>query len=388
MASIEKRVRNDRVRYYARYRTPDGVQRTKTFDRKKDATDFLTTVESSKLTGGFVDPARAKLTVGAWGTNWLSSRTHLAPKTRERYEGIVSAHIAPRWGNVALSRITHAEIQSWLAGLDLAPASVRKVHRVLSMILADAVKDGRLSRNPADQMSLPRVNYTEKRFLTHAQVEQLATEVGDDWSLVVRFLAYTGLRWGEMAALRVSRVDVLRSRVLIAESVTPVRGVMTFGPTKNHERREVPLPRFLAREVEAQMAGKGPDDLVFKGPRGAVLRARTFQRAALLAAAERLGLCRAVIGSDGHPTGAFTGHFHPHELRHTAASLAIASGADVKVVQQMLGHKSATMTLDLYGHLFGDRLDVVAEALDAARSAALVYPLCTTAPLRAVKESA
>ena len=71
---------------------------------------------------------------------------------------------------------------------------------------------------------------------------------------------------------------------------------------------------------------------------------------------------------------------HPHELSHTAASLAIASGADVKVVQQMLGHKSATMTLDQYGHLFGDRLDVVADAMDAARTAALadVYPLCTT----------
>ena len=60
----------------------------------------------------------------------------------------------------------------------------------------------------------------------------------------------------------------------------------------------------------------------------------------------------------------------PHKLRHTAASLAIASGANVKVVQQMLGHKSATMTLDLYGHLFGDQLDEVADALDAARNAA------------------
>ena len=95
------------------------------------------------------------------------------------------------------------------------------------------------------------------------------------------------------------------------------------------------------------------------------MRSQTFQRAALTEAAK-------VIGVPG---------FHPHDLRHTAASLAIASGADVKVVQQMLGHKSATMTLDLYGHLFGDRLDVVADALDVARSAALagVYPLCTGA---------
>ncbi|ANS80626.1 Integrase [Serinicoccus hydrothermalis] len=101
-----------------------------------------------------------------------------------------------------------------------------------------------------------------------------------------------------------------------------------------------------------------------------MLRAQTFQRATLTEAAERLGIPG----------------FHPHELRHTAASLAIASGADVKVVQQMLGHKSATMTLDLYGHLFGDRLDVVADAMDAARSTELstrpdagVYPLCAGA---------
>jgi integrase len=90
------------------------------------------------------------------------------------------------------------------------------------------------------------------------------------------------------------------------------------------------------------------------GERGAVMRSQTFQRAALTRTAEAL----KIPG------------FHPHELRHTAASLAIASGADVKVVQQMLGHKSATMTLGLYGHLFGDRLDVVADAMDSARASA------------------
>jgi integrase len=84
-----------------------------------------------------------------------------------------------------------------------------------------------------------------------------------------------------------------------------------------------------------------------------VLRPQGFQRAALTAAAER-------IGDPG---------FHPHQLRHTAASLAIARGADIKIVQQMLGHKSAVMTLDQFGHLFGDRLDIVADAIDAARRA-------------------
>ncbi len=151
--------------------------------------------------------------------------------------------------------------------------------------------------------------------------------------------------------------------VLVSESVTPVKGVMPFGPTKGHERREVPLPCFLVGELAVHVAGRSPDERLFTGERGAVMRSQTFQRAALTRTAEAL----KIPG------------FHPHELRHTAASLAIASGADVKVVQQMLGHKSATMTLDQYGHLFGDRLDVVADAMDAARSSALadVCP-CTT----------
>lgn len=365
MASVEKRLRDGKIRWYVRYRTPDGKQRTQTFDRKVDADRFLVGVESSKQRGAFVDPRRSSLTLGGWADEWLAGQADLSPTTRNRYEGILATHVRPRWGKVRLADVTHAEVQRWLTGLDLAPASVRKVHRVLSMVLTYAVKDGRLAVNVAAGVSLPRVQDGEKRFLTHRQMHDLAEACGDDYRLVVLFLAYTGLRWGEMAALKVGRVDFLRRRVLVAESVTPVKGVMTFGPTKGHERREVPLPRFLVEDLSRHVTGRAADELLFTGGRGAVMRSQTFQRAALSEAAERLG----VPG------------FHPHELRHTAASLAIASGADVKVVQQMLGHKSATMTLDLYGHLFEDRLDVVADAMDAARSAALadVYPMCTGA---------
>jgi len=385
MASVEKRVRNGKLRWYARYRTPDGQQRVKVFDTKRDAENHLTQVEGSKLAGGYVDPRRARVTTGEWVDQWLSTKANITPKTRERYEGIVREHIRPKWGRVALADVTHASVQGWLSSLPLAPATVRKVHRVFSQALAWAVKDDRLAKNPAVGVSLPRVQATEKRYLTHAQVEALAELVGHDWRLLVLFLAYTGLRFGEVAALRVSRLDLLRRRAIIAESVTPVGGVMTFGPTKGHERREVPLPRFLAKELEDQIQGKGPESLLFTGPRGAILRSQTFQRAALSPAAEKLGLCEpklddrgrplTVRNTDGTVRPVYTKHLHPHELRHTAASLAIASGADVKVVQQMLGHKSATMTLDLYGHLFGDRLDVVADAMDNARTTALTQAL-------------
>lgn len=365
MASVEKRTRGGTLRWYVRYRDPAGLQKTKTFDRRVDAERYLTGVESAKLGGTYIDPARARVTVGEWAPKWLDGLSHLKPSTRERYEGILREHILARWGTVRLADVTHADVQTWVRqlGAALSPASVRKVHRVLSLVLALAVKDGRLVRNVAIGVSLPRVVTAERRYLTHEQVHELAAVCGP-YRLVVLFLAYTGVRFGEMAALRVGRVDFLRRRALVAESVTLVAGVQTWGTPKGHERREVPLPRFLVEELAGHVTGKDREDLVFLGERGAVLRAQVFQRAAMTAAATEIG----VPG------------LHPHELRHTAASLAIASGADVKVVQQMLGHKSAVMTLDLYGHLYGDRLDEVANALDVAARAAVdpsVYPLCT-----------
>jgi integrase len=120
--------------------------------------------------------------------------------------------------------VTHAAVQRWLSRLGLAPASVRKVHRVMSQMLAYAVKDGRLAVNPAAGVTLPRVQQPEKRFLTHEQVADLADACGPEYRLMVLFLAYTGVRWGEMAALRVHRLDFLRRRALVAESVTPGQG--------------------------------------------------------------------------------------------------------------------------------------------------------------------
>jgi integrase len=361
MPEPEKRLRNGRTRWYARYYDPSGNRHTKVFDTKAEADRFLTTVSHSKITGSYVDPNRSKVTVGVLADQWLEAKLDLTPKTRERYEGIIGKHIRPTWGNSPLAAVRHADVQRWLARLDLAPASVRKVHRVLSMILAYAVRDGRLATNPAAGVSLPRVRQAERRYLTHEQLAALADACPERYGLLVRFLAYTGLRFGEAAALRVHRIDFLRRRVVVAESVTPVGGRPVFGPAKGHERREVALPNFLINDLARHVKGKTAEDLVFTGARGQVLRPQGFQRAALTAAAERIG----VPG------------FHPHELRHTAASLAIASGADIKIVQQMLGHKSATMTLDQYGHLFGDRLDIVADAMEAARTSALPggYPM-------------
>src|SRR6476660_10349821 len=129
-------------------------------------------------------------------------------------------------------------------------------------------------------------------------------------------------------------------------------GEAVFDTPKNHQRRAVPLPRFLADELVESVGGNGPDDYVFAPEKGGVLHLRNFRRNSFDPAVRAAAI-------DG---------LTPHALRHTAASLAIAAGANAKVVRTMLRYKSATMTLDLYGHLFGDQLDQVADAMDAARS--------------------
>lgn len=367
MASIDRHVKDGKATWQARWRDPAGRQRKRTFSRKSDAERFLTGVEHSQLTGSYVDPAAGRVTVGLWATRWLAAQSQLKPSTAARYQGIVNRHVQPRWGDVPLSGVSHADVAAWIAQLSasgLAGATVRYIHQVFSLILALAVKDGRLARNPATGVRLPKVAHPEKRYLSHEQVAALADAAGDR-RLVVLVLAYTGLRWGELAALRVQRVDLMRRRIEVDQAVTEVRGHLVWGTPKNHQRRSVPIPRSLVDDLALHMAGRQPDELVFTTARGAVLRNLNFRRDGFDRAARAAGL-------DG---------LTPHELRHTAASLAVSAGASVKAVQRMLGHSSAAMTLDVYSGLFDDDLDAVADRLDAARAQPSVPLVCPEAPV-------
>jgi integrase len=141
----------------------------------------------------------------------------------------------------------------------------------------------------------------------------------------------------------------LRRRITVAESVTEVRGRLTWGTPKSHQARSVPIPRFLADLLAEVVAGKGSDDLVFTTWHGKPLRNLNWRRDVFDLAAGDVGLAGLT----------------PHELRHTAASLAVSAGANVKAVQRMLGHASAAMTLDVYSGLFDADLDAVAVQLDS-----------------------
>jgi integrase len=361
MAAVWKRVRNGKTTWVARWRDPDGVQRKRSFARRADADRFVAGVAADIARGSYVDPAAGRLRVEAWAEIWSGAQAHLKYTTRARYQGVVRVHVLPRWGRRPLSSITHAEVGQWvsdLASTGLQPGSVRYAHAVLSSMLALAVRDGRLTRNPAEGVPLPRIQPREPRFLSLDEVSALAAASGDS-ATVIWFLALTGLRFGEMAALRVKRVDLARRRVVVAESVTEVSGRMVWSTPKSHRTRSVPLPGQLASALAHACAGRGGEDLVFTSPTGGVLRINNWRPRVFDPA------CRAA-GLEG---------VSPHDLRHTAASLAVSSGANVKAIQRMLGHASAAMTLDVYAGLFGDDLDDVATRLDG-----LVPPLRPDAP--------
>jgi integrase len=168
--------------------------------------------------------------------------------------------------------------------------------------------------------------------------------------------------------LRVSRLDLPRGTVRVAEAAPEVAGRLEWGGVKTHEARTVRLPRFLCDELGAYLADRphGPEDLVFTAPLGGPLRESKFVPGYFKPAVAAVGL---------PPTLRF------YDLRHTAASLLIREGASVKAVQRQLGHATASITLDTCGHLFPDELDELAGRLEdlhdralATRRAAEVWP--------------
>lgn len=195
--------------------------------------------------------------------------------------------------------------------------------------------------------------------LADAAAEYPIPEIGQQYRVLVLVLAFTGLRWGEAAGLKVKRLDLLGRRVVVAETLSEVNGHLIWGTPKKHQARSVPIPGFLVDMLAEVMHGASPDDLVFTTWRGRPLRNLNFRRDVFDRAADDADL------SD----------LTPHELRHTAASLAVSAGANVKALQRMLGHASAAMTLDVYSGLFDDDLDGVAARLDQE-----CHPIATREP--------
>ncbi|MET7771536.1 tyrosine-type recombinase/integrase [Nocardia sp. NPDC005366] len=352
-------------RWRARYVDPNGVERTAAFAVKADAQRFLDGDVTTKVVSGtWVDPDRSAVLFAVVAEKWFATKKLRKPKTVAGYRSLLDRLVIPRWGRTPLRDIEFEDVQAWVVtlsesggyrfkGQGLSASRVIQAYQVLDQVLRFAIKAKRLAVNPAEEIDLPQKSPAERRYLTHRQVLEVALGSGRFRTLVF-VLAYTGIRFGEAIALRRSDVDLDRRRIMISRSATYVVGQgIVQTDTKNHTSRSVPVPRFLVDQLTSYLDGRDRESLVFEGRHGGHLPLGEFRWA--------FDQAVSATGLDG---------LVPHGLRHTAASLAISAGANIKVVQKMLGHKTATLTLDLYGHLFDDDLDPVADAMHQGALAA------------------
>lgn len=361
-------------RYQARFVDYDGHEHIKVSNDRDELQTWLDQNTADLVTGKFVGKAAGTRTVGQVAGEWMKHREHLKPKTVAGYRSLLDGLVLPTWEDVTLADVDYAGVRAWVTAMQqgrhavaehdgqgramvarkLSASRVIQAHQVLKQVLDEAVRLKLLPVNPAVGVAMPRKPETERRYLDHGQVEALAGKSGD-LGVMVYVLAYCGIRFGEAAALQVRDVDLDGGRLTVRRSVTYVTGTGAVeGTTKGHESRSVPVPAFLVSLLRDVVKGGKASALVFPGKGGSWMTPGEFRW--------RFDPAATAVGLDG---------LVPHELRHTAASLAIRSGANVKVVQRMLGHKTATLTLDRYGHLFPDELDALATRLDGDRTAAL-----------------
>lgn len=389
MGHIQKRERHDadgrpHTSWRARYRDPSGRERSRSFDRKIDAERFLTSIEGAKLKGEWIDPEAGKVAFAEFAPRWLRTKAGKKAKTRHGYEELLRSRVLPRFGDRALGSLTREDVDLWIADMideGLSASRIRQAFNVLAGILDLAVAYDHILRSPArgrvrggrtGRVELPRVPRSRRRFLSAEQVAALAGALGDEagridpqfghaHATLAHVLAYGGLRFSELVALRRSDCELLRRRVMVDENAVEVGGHLVWEDyTKNDRHHYARLPAFvcdlLGRHLEHRP--DDPDALVFVARVGGPLRYNDWLRYLWQPATRRAGL-------DG---------LTPHELRHTAASLLIAAGADPKSVQEQLGHASITITYDVYGHLFDQHLDEVLDRLDEAGRRAAAAP--------------
>jgi integrase len=357
MATIEKyQTKGGATLYAVRYRKPDNKQTWKRgFSAKRDAQAFANTVEVSKLRGEYVAPALGKVTIGELGPAWLDrQRGHMKASSLRAYELAWRNHVAPHWSSAHLADVRYSDVAAWVADLSArrGAETVRAAFAVLARILDDAVRDRMLASNPARWCKLPKAPRRPNVYLSAEQLHRLADESGRYRSLVL-LLGAGGLRWGEAAALTVGDVNFLRRRIDLHRNAVRVGSSVVVGTLKSGKNRAIVLPRLVINELAATAQGKRRDELLWPSASGSYLTPPSTANSWLAGAVAR---CRKQDPTFPRITA--------HDLRHTAASLAIHAGANPKVVQRMLGHASAAMTLDIYADLFESDLDAVADRLE------------------------
>jgi integrase len=347
MASISKR---DNGKWRARYRDDAGDEHARHFVRKVDAQRWLDEQVAKLVAGTHVAPRQARTTVGEWCDTWLAGYRGKRPSTVRQAE-VHILRIREAFGDLQLGAVRPSHVRTWCAQLaaeGLAESYIYALHARLSQLYADAIHDGLVAKSPCSRRTSPTAGKQRPYVCTTEQMWALHDAMPQHLRAAVLLGAFAGLRLAEACGLRVSDVDFMRG--VISPAVQ-----YPADPLKSETSKTVvPIPQSLALELSRHVG----EETLLTDLFGNQLAPWTLERAIRAARVKVPGL---------PPT------FRYHDLRHYLASMLIASGADVKVVQARLRHASAKTTLDTYAHLWPDADESTRAAIDSVMAARADY---------------
>jgi integrase len=332
---------------------------------KRGAEAELTRLTAEALRGAYIDltPETVGDFLERWDRDWAS--THVSPKTVERYRGLIGKQIKPYIGNRPIQKLRAVDLSELYAKLlrddGLAPRTVGHVHRLLHRALGHAATWGVVQQNIASLVSPPRVPSTEIEIIREGEIKAVLQKLrGRSMYMIATLGLATGMRRGELLALRWQDVSLDAGKLRVEQSVEQTKAGLRFkSPKTKHGRRMITIPPSIIAELRAHWAdqqerrlalgtGKAPADaLVFPTWDFAVRSPNALTKEWSVAMAEA-GMAVSL-----------------HSLRHTHASSLIAAGVDVLTISRRLGHASPTVTLGVYGHLFSNTDDRAAQAVEA-----------------------
>lgn len=343
-------------RWQVRYTGPDGLRRSmdRTFRTKTDAEAGWSVLAAELVTGRWVNPDRARVTVRVYAERWVVERAGLSARTRELYGSLAKRHINPYVGSVQLRHLAPETVRGWRQGrLDagVGLSTVTKAYSLLRAMCATAVDDGLLARNPCRIKGAGVERTRERPVLTLEAVMRLADVIEPRYRLLVLLAVFGSLRWGELVGLTRSDIDLATMTVHVRRSVAEVAGQLVVKEPKTAAgRRQVALPARLRVEVEHHFvhhAAPGVDGRLFVGPKGGTPRRTHFVKP--WREAKRLAGVEESV--------------HLHDLRHTGNHFAAWSGASTRELMARMGHASIRAAL-IYQHATSERDRVIADALD------------------------
>ncbi|MGK4596578.1 tyrosine-type recombinase/integrase [Amycolatopsis sp. w19] len=346
-------------KWQARYPGPDGQMRNAptTFASKRAAEQWLSVTETQIIKGEWIDPERAKVTLGNYADQWITQRPGLRPRTVELYRWLLRKHIEADLGGVELGKLSTAIVRQWRADRLAAGVSesvTAKAYRLLRAILTTAVDEDKiLQRNPCRVRGADKENPAERPIVTVPQVFDLAGRMPERFRALVLLAAFASLRWGEVSALR--RCDVAEDgswvRISRALVEVPGRGLIVGPPKSRAGVRTLIVPAAIRRDVVKHLnAFVKPDHdaLLFTGERAGnpVRRPNFSQRTKWTEVVAKMGLKG----------------LHFHDLRHAGNIWASKAGTSTKDLMARMGHDDMRAAL-IYQRATSDADERIADRL-------------------------